>query len=67
MEEDLKKKFVDINYLNPRDFTVDNHKTVDDKAYGGGPGMVMMLDPLIKSIESARTREIGRASCRERV
>jgi tRNA (guanine37-N1)-methyltransferase len=53
----FKKKFVDINYLNPRDFTADNHKTVDDKAYGGGPGMVMMLDPLIKSIESARTRE----------
>jgi len=47
----FKKKIVSLNFLNPRDFTADTHKTVDDRAYGGGPGMVMMFDPLIKSIE----------------
>lgn len=35
--------------INPRDFTLDNHKTVDDRPYGGGPGMVMMLEPLVKA------------------
>ena len=53
----FKKKIVSLNFLNPRDFTADTHKTVDDRAYGGGPGMVMMFDPLIKSIESARAKE----------
>ena len=53
----FKEKFVDINFINPRNFATDTHKTVDDRAYGGGPGMVMMADPLIASIESARTRE----------
>ena len=53
----FKEKFVDINFINPRNFATDTHKTVDDRAYGGGPGMVMMADPLIESIESARARE----------
>lgn len=53
----FKKEIVSLNFLNPRDFTADTHKTVDDRAYGGGPGMVMMFDPLIKSIESARAKE----------
>jgi tRNA (guanine37-N1)-methyltransferase len=53
----FKERFVDINFINPRNFATDTHKTVDDRAYGGGPGMVMMADPLIASIESARTRE----------
>ena len=53
----FKENFVDINFINPRNFATDTHKTVDDRAYGGGPGMVMMADPLIASIESARTRE----------
>jgi tRNA (guanine37-N1)-methyltransferase len=38
--------------VNPRDFTEDRHRTVDDKPYGGGPGMVMMPDPLVKAVES---------------
>jgi tRNA (guanine37-N1)-methyltransferase len=38
---------------NPRDFTTDNHKTVDDRPYGGGPGMVMMAGPLAQAIRSA--------------
>ena len=39
---------------NPRDFTSDNHRTVDDRPYGGGPGMVMMAGPLESAIRAAR-------------
>ncbi|MCM1513304.1 MAG: tRNA (guanosine(37)-N1)-methyltransferase TrmD [Oxalobacter formigenes] len=39
---------------NPRDFTEDRRRTVDDRPYGGGPGMVMMAGPLGKAIEAAR-------------
>ncbi len=41
---------------NPRDFTADNHRTVDDRPYGGGPGMVMMPEPLEKAIRAAQAR-----------
>jgi tRNA (guanine37-N1)-methyltransferase len=39
---------------NPRDFTTDNHRTVDDRPYGGGPGMVMLAEPLEKAIAAAK-------------
>ena len=39
---------------NPRDFTSDNHRTVDDRPYGGGPGMVMLGEPLEKAIQAAQ-------------
>ena len=39
---------------NPRDFTTDNYRTVDDRPYGGGPGMVMLAEPLEKALEAAR-------------
>lgn len=39
---------------NPRDFATDNHRTVDDRPYGGGPGMVMMAEPLAKAVAAAR-------------
>jgi tRNA (guanine37-N1)-methyltransferase len=42
---------------NPRDFTEDNHRTVDDRPYGGGPGMVMLSEPLEKSIAAAKQRQ----------
>lgn len=41
---------------NPRDFTTDNHRTVDDRPYGGGPGMVMTPAPLEKAIRAAQGR-----------
>ena len=41
---------------NPRDFTQDNHRTVDDRPYGGGPGMVMLAQPLDQAIAAARDR-----------
>ena len=43
-----------INYWNPRDFTQDKHKTVDDRPYGGGPGMVMKVEPLREAIQAAK-------------
>jgi len=42
---------------NPRDFTTDNYKTIDDRPYGGGPGMVMMAGPLDAAIAAARSRQ----------
>ncbi|MDD5330041.1 MAG: tRNA (guanosine(37)-N1)-methyltransferase TrmD [Sulfuricella sp.] len=42
---------------NPRDFTEDNYRTVDDRPYGGGPGMVMLAEPLEKAILAAKERQ----------
>jgi tRNA (guanine37-N1)-methyltransferase len=42
---------------NPRDFAVDNYRTVDDRPYGGGPGMVMLAEPLEKAIVAARENQ----------
>ncbi|MBP5473611.1 MAG: tRNA (guanosine(37)-N1)-methyltransferase TrmD [Bacteroidales bacterium] len=44
------KGLVEINVINIRDFTTDKHKTVDDYAFGGGAGMVMMIEPVYKAI-----------------
>lgn len=41
--------------VNLRDFTTDRHQTVDDRPYGGGPGMIMKAEPLFKAVESLRT------------
>jgi tRNA (guanine37-N1)-methyltransferase len=49
------KKIYVLNVINPRDFTLDNHKTVDDRPYGGGPGMVMLAEPLSQAISAAKT------------
>lgn len=43
---------------NPRDFTADIHRTVDDRPYGGGPGMVMLAEPLEKAIDAAREAQV---------
>lgn len=43
---------VEIETVNPRDFTDDPRKTVDDKPFGGGPGMLMLAEPLARAIES---------------
>lgn len=50
----LEKKIYSLNLINPRAFTTDNHKTVDDRPYGGGPGMVMLAEPLAKAIQVAK-------------
>lgn len=46
---------------NPRDFTSDNYRTVDDRPYGGGPGMVMLAEPLAKAIAAAKAAAAGPA------
>ena len=43
---------------NPRDFTTDVHRTVDDRPYGGGPGMVMLAEPLAQAVEAARAARL---------
>lgn len=45
-----------LDCFNPRDFTEDRHRTVDDRPYGGGPGMVMKVEPLRDAIASAKKR-----------
>ena len=45
---------------NPRDFTTDNYRTVDDRPFGGGPGMVMLAEPLAKALQAARAAGAGR-------
>ena len=43
-----------LGLWNPRDFTKDNYRTVDDRPYGGGPGMVMLAEPLDKALDAVR-------------
>jgi len=50
----IQQGLVELKTINPRDFTEDKHRTVDDRPYGGGPGMLMMVEPLRKAIESAK-------------
>ncbi len=44
-----------LSHCNPRDYTDDTHRTVDDRPYGGGPGMVMKVEPLFGAIGAAKT------------
>jgi tRNA (guanine37-N1)-methyltransferase len=50
-------KKIEVRCYNPRDFTKDKHKKVDDKPYGGGPGMVMKAEPVLKAWEKAVGRK----------
>ena len=49
-----KKKIIKVRTFNPRDFTKDRHRTVDDAPYGGGPGMVMKVEPIYKAVQKAK-------------
>ena len=57
----LEQGLYDLQTWNPRDFTTDNYRTVDDRPYGGGPGMVMLAEPLEKALEAAKAaqRQVG--------
>ena len=50
----VKSGIIRIEAWNPRDYADDNHRTVDDRPYGGGPGMVMMMPPVCAAIRAAR-------------
>lgn len=50
----VKKGLLQVDCVNPREFTSDVHRTVDDRPYGGGPGMVMLPDPMLAAIHQAK-------------
>ena len=50
----IEREIVSLSTWNPRDFTQDKHKTVDDRPYGGGPGMVMKYQPLHDAVNQAK-------------
>jgi tRNA (guanine37-N1)-methyltransferase len=50
----IEQEVVGLSVWNPRDFTQDKHKTVDDRPYGGGPGMVMKCQPLVDAVNAAK-------------
>jgi len=57
----------ELKTWNPRDFTTDNYRTIDDRPYGGGPGMVMLGEPLAAAINAARQRQAASGVKKSRV
>ena len=57
----------ELQAWNPRDFTTDNYRTIDDRPYGGGPGMVMLAEPLEKAISAAKAAQAQGGAKRSRV
>src|SRR5664279_1338712 len=55
----LERGLWQLGTWNPRDFTTDNHRTVDDRPYGGGPGMVMLAEPLSLAIAAAKASQVA--------
>lgn len=55
----VKNGLVEVSCWNPRDFTHDKHRTVDDRPFGGGPGMLMKVQPLQDAIQAAREAAPG--------
>lgn len=53
----VKQGLVEINTVNLRKYTHDERATVDDKPYGGGPGMLMKVEPLFEAVEDLRTEQ----------
>lgn len=53
----VRGKKISVSYYNPRDYVKDKHKKVDDKPYGGGPGMVMKAEPVLKAWQKAVGRK----------
>jgi len=53
----LERELYQLRLWNPRDFTTDNYRTIDDRPYGGGPGMVMLAEPLEKALGAAKEQQ----------
>lgn len=51
----VRNKLVELKFWDPRDFTSDSYRTVDDRPFGGGPGMVMLAEPLDLALTAAKT------------
>jgi len=62
----LERGLWQLGAWNPREFATDSYRTVDDRPYGGGPGMVMLAEPLARALAAARTaqRDAGYAATR---
>lgn len=54
----IKNGLLTLRVWNPRDYTEDRHRSVDDRPYGGGPGMVMMGEPLTRAITASRHEQV---------
>lgn len=50
----VKNGLLDVAAINPRDFATDKHRTVDDRPFGGGPGMLMKVEPLAAALDAAK-------------
>lgn len=57
----VDRGILQLGFENPRSYARDRHRTVDDRPYGGGPGMVMMVEPLHEAIKAARSKLNGSA------
>lgn len=58
----LRAEQIRVEFTDPRDFTTDRHRSVDDKPYGGGPGMVLKPEPFFEAVESIDARRVAPAS-----
>jgi len=63
----LEKELFTLQTWNPRDFTMDKHRTVDDRPYGGGPGMVMLAEPLEQALKAAKAAQQADGIARPKV
>ena len=55
----VARDILQLEVWNPRDYTSDSYATVDDRPYGGGPGMVLMAEPVVKAIRDAKEQQSG--------
>lgn len=55
----VRGKKIAVSYYNPRDFAVDKHKKTDERPYGGGPGMVMKAEPILRAVAKAVGKKMG--------
>jgi len=55
----IQRGDLSVRMINPREFTTDKHRSVDDTPYGGGPGMVLKPEPMVEAIEFAREKSPG--------
>ena len=61
----IRSGLIEFHKWNPRDFTYDRHRTVDDRPYGGGPGMLMKVQPLQDAIREAK-KNCSASECNEK-
>lgn len=50
----IENRTIELNFIDPREFSDNDYGSIDDKAYGGGPGMVMQVEPILSSIEKIK-------------